>query len=109
MKKLIVLLTLGIWLANYVACLSCTDHITDQPDVSGFSEPTTKYLPNSDPWNPKERIPAGCHCVCGLETFTFVIYWFPTLADLPALSLFTFNSDLAEQTRTDSIFHPPEA
>jgi len=109
MKKLIILLTLGVWLANYVACFSCTDHPAYRSTALEFSNPTIENLSSSEPENPKESIPAGCHCVCGLEAFTFVVHSFPILADLPTLLLFTFNSDLAEQTRTDFIFHPPKA
>src|SRR4030066_1233380 len=103
-KKLIVVLALGVLLGNYVGCLSCTDHIANQPKASGFTEPTTENLSNSAPDNPKESTPAGCHCVCGLGTFTFAIDSFPTLEDLPTLPLFAFNSDFAEQTPTDSFF-----
>ena len=108
-RKLIMLVSLGVWFANYVACFSCTDHLANQSKVLEFSNPTIENLSTSEPENPKEGIPADCHCVCGLGTFTFVAHSFPVLADLPTLPLFAVNSDLAEQTRTDSIFRPPQA
>ncbi len=107
-KKLLILLTIGIWLANYLICFcDCEDDLKLAPQ--SFS---SYFLDNhsdkeSDPCS--KDLHSCCANCCGNQVFFPIPIKNALLTKSPTLLFNTLNPFFSGQLYLSSVFHPPKA
>ena len=107
-NKLIILLTLGVWLINYLVCFCDGEDDFNQPVNSYWAYFLNSYS-DKESNSGSENSHFCCTNCCGHQVFIPITNESSFLTKPPILLFKTLNSFFADQLYLGSIFHPPKA
>jgi len=106
--RLIILLAVTVWLANYMVCFCFVGH-SCRIQFMCVSEALTDEHSDHEEDVSQDAFPHCFHCSCSLQLFTPIEKEFASNRDLPPSPLHAAHSIFTEQIHLNSIYHPPEA